>query len=245
MNVYTRAILMLVAANFLLALWLLLTHQNEALSKTEVSVVELVHKREAGRLSERQMHTILSQDTEASNIQIVNDFGAESAEAMLCLEVGGSDGLAQFSKLLDSLPLEYNVEQLQVLDMENPFYRVKTAPYESRDVAVVSLASIRESIERSGVPIDSYIVPTGPLENAISLGLFSDQSNALNVQRALAEQDINVLVEQEGRPTSRYRIVLRTDYYIDFKEQIDPLIDALTLQFSAVENVCETIAHAE
>jgi hypothetical protein len=108
--------------------------------------------------------------------------------------------------------------------MDNPFFRVQTPAFESREVAIVALEGIRESIERSSVPIDSYIVPTGPLENAISLGLFSDRANALNVQRLLADQDIDVIVEQEGRSTSRYLVALKREYYDDFKEEIDTIV---------------------
>jgi hypothetical protein len=129
--------------------------------------------------------------------------------------------------------------------MDNPFFRVQISIFESRDVALIALEDIRKTIELSDIPIESYIVSADPLENAISLGLFSDRANALNVQLTLAYQGIDVMVEQEGRLTSRYLVALKREYYDDFKEEIDIVVDALMLEFSGAENVCETIAHAE
>ncbi len=229
----------------MLALWHFLIRPSEAVLLTEFPVVSLVHKREASPLLLKSDHIVLQQTSDFTAIPIKIDSNSESVEAPMCLEFSRLDVFAQFSESLDGLALEYRVEEIQVLDMDNPFFRVQTPAFESRDVALVALEGIRESIERSGVPIDSYILPSGPLENAISLGLFSDRANALNVQRTLADQDIVVMVEQEGRSISRYRVVLEREYYDDFKEEIDTIVDALMLDFSTAENVCETIAHAE
>ena len=103
--------------------------------------------------------------------------------------------------------------------MDNPFFRVQISIFESRDVALIALEDIRKTIELSDIPIESYIVSADPLENAISLGLFSDRANALNVQLTLAYQGIDVMVEQEGRLTSRYLVALKREYYDDFKEE--------------------------
>jgi len=235
---------MLVAANFLLALWHFLIRPNEDRRREDNPVVTLVHMREVDSLSIRSQQAVLLQAPDAVNIAASGSDGVQ-IEPMLCLEFEQFDGLNQFSASLDGLALEYSVEEIQELDMDNTFFRVQTPAFESRDVALVALEGIRESIERSGVPIDSYILPEGPLENAISLGLFSDRANALNVQRTLADQGIDVMVEQEGRSISRYLVALKREYYDDFKEEIDIVVDALMPEFSTAENVCETIAHAE
>jgi hypothetical protein len=245
MTASSRIVLLLLAANFLLALWHFLIRPDQDRHREDYPVVTLVHKREVGALSIKSEHAVLLQKPEAADILVDSSSDDVPIESILCLELGQFDGLTQFSASLDGLALEYSVEEIQVLDMDNPFFRVQTPAFESREVAIVALEGIRESIERSSVPIDSYIVPTGPLENAISLGLFSDRANALNVQRLLADQDIDVIVEQEGRSTSRYLVALKREYYDDFKEEIDTIVDALQLGFSVAENVCETIAHAE
>lgn len=245
MTASSRIVLMLLAANLLLALWHFLIRPNEDRRREDNPVVTLVHKREVGSLSIKSQHAILPQTPDAANIPVDSSSDDVQIEPMLCLEFEQLDSFTQFSASLDGLALEYSVEEIQELDMDNPFFRVQTPAFESRDVALVALEGIRESIERSGVPIDSYILPTGPLENAISLGLFSDRANALNVQRTLADQGVDVMVGQEGRSISRYLVALKREYYDDFKEEIDTIVDALMLEFSTAENVCETIAHAE
>ena len=245
MSAYSRTILILVAANSLLALWHFLIRPNETMLRTEFPVVSLVHKSEAAPLSLKSEHRVLLQTPDITAVPIEIDSNVESIGAPICLEFSQLDVFAQFSASLDGLALEYSVEEIRVLDIDNPFFRVQTPAFESRDVAIAALQGIRESIERSGVPIDSYIVAAGPLENAISLGLFSDRANAFNVQRVLADQGVNVMVEREGRSTSRYRVVLEREYYFELKEQIDVVAGALMLEISALENLCETIAHAE
>ncbi len=245
MSAYLRIVLVLVAVNFLLALWQILIHPNEDNRREDYPLVTLVHKREVGSLSLKSGHTEMLQAPETADIHVDINSELEPTAAILCLEFGQFESVTQFSNSLDGLALEHSVEEIQFRDMDNPFFRVQTPAFESRDVALIALEGIREAIELSDVPIESYIVPAGPLENAISLGLFSDRANAVNVQLTLADQGIDVMVEQEGRLTSRYLVALKREYYDDFKEEIDIIVDALMLEFSAAENVCETIAHAE
>jgi len=245
MSAYLRIVLILVASNFLLALWQILIRPNEGDRREDYPVVTLVHKREVGSLSLKSGHAEMLQAPETADIPVDTNSELDPTARILCLEFGQFEGVTQFSDSLDGLALEYSVEEIQFRDMDNPFFRVQTPAFESRDVALIALEGIRETIELSDVPIESYIIPAGPLENAISLGLFSDRANAINVQLTLADQGIDVMVEQEGRLTSRYLVALKSEYYYDFKEEIDIIVDALMLEFSAAENVCETIAHAE
>ncbi|MDP2379545.1 MAG: hypothetical protein Q8M35_03465, partial [Pseudohongiella sp.] len=140
---------------------------------------------------------------------------------------------------------EFEVLVRRVEDSNRPFYRAFTLASKSRAEALGVLSVIRDAIERSGSQIDSYIVSSGLLENAISLGLFSEQVNALNVQRILGAQGVNVFVEPELRLLDQYWVVAKTAYYFDFKRKIDEAPEVSSQEISATENLCETIAQAE
>jgi hypothetical protein len=126
-----------------------------------------------------------------------------------------------------------------------PLYRAMIPPAASRELALARQSEVRAAIERAGGRIETYLVTSGPIANAVSLGVFSEQSNALNVQSLLAAEGIDVVVERENRSEVRHWLVT------DDSKAIEIMEENVNFQASAValsrvsENLCETIAQAE
>lgn len=233
------------AANLLLGIWYFLIPSAVVTRDAIVPPVGLVHKHEILRLNPRvsTVSSLLVPEDSSAGVESEDDI--EAGDLARCIWIGPSENSMQFSDLFDALEVRYDIEIKQEPDIANRFYRVHTPIFESREAVTAALDEIRASISRTGSSIDSYIVTTGPLENAISLGLFSERDNALNVQRVLAGLNMDVLVELEIRSLNRYWAVVNNTYYIEFKEEIDDALARFSGAMSVSENLCETIAQAE
>jgi len=242
---FSAALKLAFAANLLLGTWYFLIPSAEVASDAIVPSVVLVHKQEILRLNPRlsSLSSLVASETSSGRIEYENEVEAEFAGN--CIWIGPLEDPTQFAPFFDAPEVEYEIKGKREADMANPFYRVHTPIFESRQAVIAALDAIRDSISRAGATIDSYIVTTGPLENAISLGLFSQRDNALNVQRILAGLNVNVLVELELRLLNRYWAVVNSVYYIEFKKEIDAALAGSAVALSVSENLCETIAQAE
>jgi hypothetical protein len=238
-----RLVPYLLAGNILIALWYLLAPDQVQKRTIEARHNSLIHKREidgiVARLPEDEV--IATPDIQLSDNDDLTELPIESGDQ--CFMLGPFDSEERLTELFGGFEFEVLVRRVE--DFDRPFYRAFTVASTSRSDALGVLDAIRDAIERSGSQIDSYIVPSGPLENAISLGLFSEQVNALNVQRILVAQGVNVLVEPELRLLDQYWVVAKAGYYADFKRKTSETSEVLSLETSATENLCETIAQAE
>jgi hypothetical protein len=70
MSAYLRIVLILVAANFLLALWQILIHPNAYSRREDCPVVTLIHKREVSSLSPKSGHAELLQVPDTADIPV-------------------------------------------------------------------------------------------------------------------------------------------------------------------------------
>jgi hypothetical protein len=61
----------------------------------------------------------------------------------------------------------------------------------------------------------------------------------------LAGLNVNVLLEPEMGLLNRYWAVVNSNYYIEFKEEIDAALTGAAAALGVSENLCETIAQAE
>lgn len=245
MNSFSGALKLALAANLLLGAWYFLIPSAVVTRDSIVPPVGLVHKHEILPLPPRVSSGASLLVTEDSSARTEHEDDVEAGYLARCIWIGPLEDPAQFAALFDTLEVGYDIEGKQEPDIANPFYRVHTPIFETREAVVAALDEIRTSISRTEATIDSYIVTTGPLENAISLGLFSERDNALNVQRVLAGLNMNVLVEPEMRLLNRYWAVVNNIYYIEFKEEIDAALAGFAGALSVSENLCETIAQAE
>ena len=89
------------------------------------------------------------------------------------------------------------------------YYRVFIPPAPSLEAARETLNEIRAGISDAGMNIDTYLVRQGSQRNAISLGVFSQRPNALNVQAALESLGFQTETEEIPRFAGEIRVVVR------------------------------------
>lgn len=125
----------------------------------------------------------------------------------------------------------------------NPAYRVYLSPAESRSAANAALQELRARLLAESLNIDSFVISSGELENAISLGLFSERSNALNVERQMTVLGYQVVLAEQPGLRQRYLVLLAEQpgnpSLADLWAQISPSYP----QVQPTEKLCETIAH--
>ena len=237
--------MVLMAGNVLLALWYLIVPAPEHEPAGPGSHQFLIHRQEMEVMVKRAPEAALASMADAQSIASENSVESSGDSVSQCFMLGPFESEGQISSWFSDIGVEFEVRVTRVQDINAPLYRAYSPAVGGRSSASALLSEIRDAIQRSGAQIDSYVVSSGPLENAISLGLFGDQANALNVQRILVEQRVNVLVEPELRFINHFWLVAKSDYYADFKRKIDSMPVILSQAVSMVENLCETIAQAE
>jgi hypothetical protein len=121
-------------------------------------------------------------------------------------------------------------------------YRVYMSVQESREAASVQLARLRAAIVENQLGYDSFVISSGELEDGISLGLFSEQANALDVDARLGVLGFDVHVREEAK--------LREEVWVlspDFgsSEQFNLWWSEIASTYAGLqgrEKLCETIA---
>jgi hypothetical protein len=217
---------LLLAANLLAALWFLLrsdARPQEVGGPLESSIT-LVQE-----MPPQPAVVVPLASVPPPSCYILGDFDSEDAAR------AAMDGVSQSYQIL--------VRQIAVEELAR--YRVRSEIAASPEDAAQRLSQLREAISRAAVNIDSYLVTTGTLANSVSLGLFAEQANALNVQRILSAQGEEIIVEKENPLQNRYQLLFVDDYLIEIGEE--KWLEA-GLEIGLAEpsqNLCETIAQAQ
>lgn len=211
---------LLLAVNLLAALWFLL--------RTDV-------------------HLQTAVDSSDASLTLVQDMSPPRTVVTpaLCYILGDFDSEEEAVAAIDGTSLTYKLIVQQVAMEELARYRVRSVIAANREEAELRLSQLREVISRAAVNIDSYLVTTGPLANSVSLGLFAEQSNALNVQRILAALGEEIIVEQENPLQNRFRLLVGDLHDVEMAEErwVEQGLELRLVEPS--QNLCEMIAQAQ
>lgn len=121
-------------------------------------------------------------------------------------------------------------------------YRVYLPVQDSRETASARLVALREAISERQLGYDSFVISSGELENAISLGLFSEQANALDVEARLATLGYDVQIREEAKPREELWL-LSSDFVSPEQFNLWWLeIAPTSAGLQGREKLCETIA---
>lgn len=123
-----------------------------------------------------------------------------------------------------------------------PLHRVYLPAAADRAEALNVLAGVRETIEQAGANIDTYLIVGGEFDNVVSLGLFSEPSNATNVQRVLADHGYQPQIQIESRVRQTREILVEFEKDSDFEEKTLQIVETMGLTLELTENLCEMIA---
>ncbi len=162
-----------------------------------------------------------------------------------CAEIGPfrsqEDAQGYISSHAERLSLQLDVRDVPA----PPDYRVYLPPFSSRELAQSTLATLQAQFAANNVAIDTYLMPRGELANGIALGLFSEQQNALNVQRQMEVLGYKVVVRTEPKQRQEVWLVATG---MRSQEEFAEHWAQMRLSRSYVdtrEKLCETIAHAQ
>ncbi|MDO8908716.1 MAG: hypothetical protein Q7W55_09470 [Pseudohongiella sp.] len=237
----------LVAANLLFLLWSLVRPEGgggEQLAAQEFASSRgmLVHINEQATPLSARYSIVSNPPGLLSGLSAVDRIEALQQG---CLALGPFSSEEAARAVMPGLGISFNVIGRRELVAESPFYRAMIPPSASRELALLRLSEVRSTIERIGGGIDTYLVTSGPITNAVSLGVFGERSNALNVQSLLSLQGVDVVIEQENRTEVRFWVVANDPKAFEFIGENDSLSGLERVSAELSENLCETIAQAE
>jgi hypothetical protein len=246
MKLLQRLLFLLLAANFLLLLWSLLrpatgdprSQVSKNMPNTQISLVHISELSNSLLATHADMHSrsdLMETDAERRDDSLQDS----------CLMLGPFVSEESARIALSGERIVFGVISRSAAEQGALLYRAMIPPTVSREEALVSLSSAREAIQRIGGGIDTYLVASGPIANAVSLGLFIEPSNALNVQRLLAGEGIVVVIEPEIRAETRFWVVTYDAKVIDMLIENEYLQGLEVALAGLSENLCEMIAQAE
>lgn len=230
MSFMRRVLLFLVAANILLLLWGLVRPAGIAPGSP------------AGNNSAQTL-TLLSEQTGDLLARAAERDGMEGEGQ--CLMRGPFESADRAGVAMLGADFQFRIEELSLPAANSPRYRAMIAPSPTLAEAREKLAEVSAAIERLGGGIDTYLVTSGALANSVSLGLFNEQANAISVQRSLAGENIDVVVETELRLETRYWVLADDAKAVDFIDETSGVDGFVSVPAELSENLCEMIAQAQ
>jgi hypothetical protein len=163
---------------------------------------------ESGNGESSMSLVLLSEEADVSP-RVVPQILSDIETTLVCYEVGpfiDSSDAEQF-RLSHGISFDNVLENRQVQTRTD--YRVYLPPYSSREAAGRALEELRAALLANKLDIDTLVITRGDMENGIALGLFSEQRNALNVERQLAQLGYVVSILEEPRFQEQLWISLR------------------------------------
>lgn len=163
-----------------------------------------------------------------------NEFGSSVSEPA-CLAIGDFGNIADSNALLTEITqqgLEARVETVEQIDSE---YRVYMPPFSSDAAARQTLANLLEN------GIDSFLITDGELARGISLGVFSQQRSAFNLQGELASEGYATNIQEIVRSNTEFWIVINSAASSELEALWQTLLNSRP-DLKQSENLCQIIA---
>lgn len=201
-------------------------------------------------LSDLQTTEITMQEIDNEAVDVENAVSAVTLEEVLttlfieveneesnlaCLALGDFENITISNALVSELRqkgLQARVELQEQIESE---YRVYMPPFTSDSAVRQTLENL---IERG---IDSFLITEGDLTQGISLGVFSSQTLAFNLQEELASEGYATSIQESLRRNTEFWIVITSPASIELEGLRQTLLNSQpTLKQS--ENLCQIIA---
>lgn len=172
------------------------------------------------------------------------EVGAEGEEqSLLCSRVSGLESVDAANSLMYAARQRGLEAQLELTGQALPAqYRVYLPPASSRAIATITLDGLGERLAEENLAIETYLITRGPLENGISLGVFSERNNAQEVRNQIRELGYQPEIEEIPRSDGELLVWLKptTSVRLEEAEWLD--LSAERPGLSRSENLCQTIA---
>lgn len=163
---------------------------------------------------------------------------SESGDAVsesACLAIGDFGNITDSNARLAEIRqqgLQARVETVEQIDSE---YRVYMPPFSSDAAARQTLANLLEN------GIDSFLITDGDLARGISLGVFSQQRSAFNLQGELASEGYATNIQEIVRSNTEFWIVINSATSSELEALWQTLLNTWP-DLKQSENLCQIIA---
>lgn len=158
-------------------------------------------------------------------------------EPQTCIALGVFNNTEEGDFLVSALQqrgMQARVELLQAGETRN--FRVYMPPFNADTAARQTLQALRDE------GLDSFLITTGELRGGISLGLFSQETLALNLQEDLAARGYATSIQEVINTSNEIWVTIEgiSQALLEGSELLDLLSQGLELE--VIEKPCETIA---
>ena len=203
------------------------------------SKVQLVSEVDLGQLLEYPRDPVLAG---ADQLIAQKDQAVVIPPSSYCVQLGPFESVADVSDFI----AVYGVSMKTALDVRQqaakPQYRVYLPPLENREAAIEAIGQLRATLGANNLVIDSFLIPQGDLANGIALGLFAEQTNAVNVKLQLETVGYDALIQEVGSVREELDVVIGELESEAIFQGYWGEIQRARPYLRAVEKLCETIA---
>lgn len=163
----------------------------------------------------------------------INDIDEESSQ--VCLAIGDFENITVSNALVAELRLQGLQARVDLLEQIDSEYRVYMPPFTSDAAARQTLANLMEN------GIDSFLIADGDLAQGISLGVFTVQSSAFNLQEELASEGYATSIQETVRSNTEFWIVINSSTSSELEALWLSLLNTQP-SLKQSENLCQIIA---
>ncbi|MGM0633549.1 MAG: hypothetical protein ACQETO_10310 [Pseudomonadota bacterium] len=235
-----RLVLLLLTVNACYLLWSVLTPDSPAVSPVawpdEVSSLQLLPPDQSVPDTEE----VVRDDVLATSVS--GTAGSDPAAVLgRCWRIGPFTSSELRSSFVRSRLADVAVAIIEQRQESAGGWRVFLPPADDRAAASALRESFRSAAAEAGEELDSYVMTEGERANAVSLGLFSQEQNARNLQSRVASFGMDARLEQE--------ISIRTVEWVELfasREWMNETrrsgLAAYAPDLRVTENLCQMIA---
>lgn len=160
-----------------------------------------------------------------------------SGDPRLCELVGpfsDNDDAAVFAERLRAIDIVSSVEPIEL--NAGSSYWVHLQPEES------AAAAYRRLAELQSLKVESYVIGSGDLKNAVALGVFTQQKHAEETQSDLSKQGVDAVITTKPRTEVEIWVSIQPEYAEKISEITwQNLLDGMTSQ-ERRQNFCLPVA---
>ncbi len=177
------------------------------------------------------------QALEASVAQFPEDIGGEVANnnASACMAIGAFANLTIARTLVTEITEKGFLADIELQKQTESEYRVYMPPFSSDAAARQTLANLLEN------GIDSFIINSGDLGGAISLGLFQQQQSAFRLQEELAAEGYATSIQETVQSDTEFWIIIQPASSSDLEVLWTGLLES-NRNIKQSEKLCESVA---
>jgi len=176
----------------------------------------------------------------SKRLELLGEIGGESVmrgrATEMCLLVGPLDAKPQAEVILKSLNSDGDNSKLVIQKVKKaPSYWVYFDDYAEKNVAAwVEEFKIKK--------IDSYVVASGGIKGALSLGVFENIDLAYRLKKIMKKKGYETKISEINKVDSEFWLLFSAVYAAENKKKIDEMLTPLKKMHEKREIFCKSVA---